>query len=115
MGMKSDLRTHKVQPGYRIVEKDEAVRLAKDLSQYIIYSDLLSQHFITEAVGYYECSSLEATGLNDIVQAVVFAGVNHSTKPTGRTFTWPWKRYHMSSCDQHVILLYYVLYKDKQQ
>ena len=113
--MKSDLRTHEVRQGQRMVEKDEAVQLAKDLSQYIIYSDLLSQHFITEAVGYYECSSLEATGLNDIVQAVVLASVNHSNKLTRRTFTRPWKRYHMSSCDQHVILLYYVLYKEKQQ
>lgn len=63
-------------------------------------------HFITEAVGYYECSSLEATGLDDIVQAAVSTGLDHSTKSTRRTFTWPWKRYHMTSCDHQVISLY---------
>ena len=44
-------------------------------------------HFITEAVGYYECSSLEATGLDDIVQAAVSTGLDHSTKSTKRKFT----------------------------
>ena len=36
MGMKSDLRTNNQRRGDHMVEKDEAVELAKDLSQYII-------------------------------------------------------------------------------
>ena len=38
MGMKSDLRTSGVRSGRRMVEKDEAVQLSKDLSQYIIHT-----------------------------------------------------------------------------
>ena len=49
-------------------------------------------HFIVGAISYYECSSLEGTGLNDIVQAAVSTALNHSTKPTRKTFNWPWKR-----------------------
>ena len=81
------------------------------ICQYIIHKvtcyDLT--HFITEAVGYYECSSLEATGLDDIVQAAVSTGLDHSTKQTRRTFTWPWKRYHMTSCDHQVIFVVHLL------
>ena len=63
------------------------------------------RRFITGAVNYYECSSLEGTGISDIVDIAVTTGLDHSTKPTRRTFVWPWKRYHMRSCEHHVILL----------
>ena len=47
--MKSDLRTSNQQdPGHRMVEKNEAVQLAKDLGQYIIYKvtcDDLTFHY----------------------------------------------------------------------
>ena len=41
MGMKSDLRISGVRSGRRMVEKDEAVQLSKDLSVHHTQSDLL--------------------------------------------------------------------------
>ena len=93
--MKSDLRTssqqHQVQSSHRMVEKNEAVQLAKDLGQYfaclVTFHDV-TQHFIAGAVNYCECSSLEGTGLDDIVQAVAINGLN--SKPQRKR---PLKKY----------------------
>ena len=81
--MKSDLRTssqqHQTQSSRRMVEKSEAIQLAKDLGQYtvcmLVTCHDLTQYFITGAVNYYECSSLEETGLDDIIQAAAVNGL----------------------------------------
>ena len=94
--MKSDLRTssqqHQVQSLRHMVEKNEAVQLASDIGQYavcmVVTCHDLTQCFITGAVGYYECSSLEGTGLDDIVQAAAVNGL--ASKPRRRR---PFKKY----------------------
>ena len=53
-------------------------------------------HFIAGAVNYFECSSLEGTGLDNIVQTAISIAL---TKPTRRMFNWPWKR-----CVSHDIM-----------
>ena len=60
---------------------------------------------ISGAIDYCECSSLEGTGLDDIVQAAVSVALDHSTR---KTFNWPCKR--CISYDQTIILfLLYIL------
>jgi len=65
----------------------------------------LTKHFITGAFDYYECSVKENTGLNDIVEDIVFAGLGYFTKRKSKIFAWPWKRYHMTSCDHYMIFV----------
>jgi len=89
-----------------MVEKNEANQLAKDLGQYKFTLTCLV-NLITGAAGYYECSSLEGIGLDDIVQAAMITALDHPSRKTKRTFVWPWKRYHMTSCDFVVYTLYY--------
>ena len=50
-------------------------------------SDLM-QYFIAGAVGYYECSSVNSTGIHDILQAIGFHGI--TSKPRKN---WPLKKY----------------------
>ena len=47
---------------------------------------------ITGATGYYECSAKQSSGLDSIIVAAAAAGL---------------KRYHVASCDYHVILIVY--------
>ena len=55
---------------------------------------VFSQLFlITGGKGYFECSSLEGTGLDDIVQAVM--------KVTGPASIGPQRRYYMISCEYY--------------
>ena len=64
-----------------------------------------SHFLISGAIDYYECSSLEGTGLDDIVQAAVSVVLDHSTR---KMFNWPWKR--CMSYDQSIVLfLLYIL------
>ena len=51
-------------------------------------------HFITGAIGYYECSAKQSSGLDSIIVAAAATGL---------------KRYHVASCDYHVILIAYPL------
>ena len=53
---------------------------------------MYTSHFITGAVGYYECSAKQSSGLESILVAAAAAGL---------------KRYHVASCDYHVILIVY--------
>ena len=105
VGMKSDQRDYSEYKDI-VVTKEEAIELAKEFGQCtykLIFYKL--QHFITGAFGYYECSSLEGTGLIDIIEAIVInACDNHLSslddiiKPTPEyKSAQSQKRYHMIS------------------
>ena len=49
-------------------------------------------HFTAGAIGYYECSAKQSSGLDSIIVAAAAAGL---------------KKYHLASCDYHVILIVY--------
>ena len=65
-------------------------------------------HFISEATNYvatyYEYSSPEATGLDNIVHTVASVFVNHSTKSIRKYLMGHGRgMYHMTSCDHNYL------------